>query len=174
MQYISDLIKIFVPSAVVLYGMYSLAKSFIDRQIQEKELNIKQKNSELVTPIRLQAYERMTLFLERITPNNLLVRLGDKGIQVLDFQQILLKEIRDEYNHNLSQQVYMSHEVWEEIQSAMNEVVTLINTSAGELKSDDPAIYLSKKIFEKVISENHKTTSEALKMLKTEIQTIWS
>jgi hypothetical protein len=173
MEYIGDLIKIFVPSAVVLYGMYSLAKSFLDKQLVENEQQVRLKNNELVTPIRLQAYERMTLFLERITPNNLLIRLGDKGIQVLDFQQVLLKEIREEYSHNLSQQIYMSHEVWEQIKTAMNEVVTLINTSAGELRGDEPAINLSKKIFEKIISENRSTTSEALKFLKNEIQDIW-
>jgi hypothetical protein len=173
MEYIGDLIKIFIPSAVVLYGMYSLAKSFLDKQLVENEQQVRLKNNELVTPIRLQAYERMTLFLERITPNNLLIRLGDKGIQVLDFQQVLLKEIREEYSHNLSQQIYMSHEVWEQIKTAMNEVVTLINTSAGELRGDEPAINLSKKIFEKIISENRSTTSEALKFLKNEIQDIW-
>ncbi len=173
MEYISDLIKIFVPSAVVLYGMYSLAKSFIDKQLIENQQQIKQKNNEIVTPIRLQAYERMTLFLERITPNNLLIRLGDRGIQVLDFQQVLLKEIREEYNHNLSQQVYMSHEIWEQIKQAMNEVVTLVNTAAGELRSDEPAINLSKKIFEKVISDNRTITADALKALKGEIQEIW-
>jgi hypothetical protein len=173
MEYLGDLIKIFIPASIVLYGMYAVAKTFLEKGIVEKNLELKQKNAEIVMPIRLQAYERMTMFLERITPNNLLVRLSGNAVQVLDFQQLILREIRDEFNHNLSQQVYMSHELWERIRSSMNEVVTLVNTAAGELQPDEPAINLSKKIFEKIISQNHLTTAETLKFLKEEIQAIW-
>jgi hypothetical protein len=158
---------------LVIYGMYLTVQLFLQKQFEQKQAEIKQKNAETITPLRLQAYERMTLFLERITPNNLLLRMGNSGIQSLDFQQIMLKEIREEFNHNLAQQVYISHEAWEKIREAMNEVQTLINTSASEVSPDAPAIDLSKKIFERVIVEQKQPTSDALKFLKEEVQSLF-
>ncbi|WP_310587541.1 DUF7935 family protein [Emticicia aquatica] len=173
MQSITELLKILIPSAAVLYGMYLTVQTFLEKQFEQKQLEVKQKNTELVTPIRLQAYERMTLFLERITPNNLLIRINNMDIQAIDYQRLILQEIREEFNHNLSQQVYMSHEAWEKIRKAMNDVVALVNTSATEIDSNSASINLSKKIFEKVISENQQPTMEALKFLKEEIQTMF-
>ena len=173
MELLTELLKILIPAAAVLYGMYLTIQTFLQKQFEQKQLEVKQKNAEIITPLRLQAYERMTLFLERITPNNLLLRLGNNGLHVLDFQQLLLHEIREEFNHNLSQQVYISHEAWEKIRQAMNEVVALLNTSASDLSTGAPAIDLSKKVFEKVIVENKQPTTDALKFLKEEIQTMF-
>lgn len=170
MQSIIELLKILIPAAAVLYGMYLMVQTFLQKQFEQKELDIKVKTIEITTPLRLQAYERMTLFLERITPANLLIRLGSPDMHSIDYQQILLQEIREEFNHNLTQQVYISHETWEKTCTAMNDVVTLINTSASEISSDSTSINLSKKIFEKVISENKQPTDLALKTLKEEAQ----
>jgi hypothetical protein len=170
MQSITELLKILIPAAAVLYGMYLTIQTFLQKQFEQKQLELKQKNAEAITPLRLQAYERMTLFLERITPNTLLLRLGSTGIEASDYQQVILHEIREEFNHNLSQQIYISHEAWEKIRQAMNEVVALVNTAASEISIDAPALNLSKKIFEKVITENKQPTAEALKFLKTEVQ----
>ncbi|GAB2635869.1 hypothetical protein GCM10027035_31800 [Emticicia sediminis] len=170
MQSIVELLKILIPAAAVLYGMYLTIQTFLQKQFEQKELDIKAKTIEITIPIRLQAYERMTLFLERITPANLLIRLGSPDIQAIDYQRVLLQEIREEFNHNLAQQVYISHETWEKIRTAMNDVVALINTSASEISPDATSINLSKKIFEKVINEKQQPTAEALKILKEEVQ----
>ena len=170
MQSIIELLKILIPAAAVLYGMYLTIQTFLQKQFEQKELDIKVKTIEITMPIRLQAYERMTLFLERITPANLLIRLGSPDIQAIDYQRVLLQEIREEFNHNLVQQVYISHETWEKTRTAMNDVVTLINTSASEISPDSTSINLSKKIFEKVISANKQLTDEPLKALKEEAQ----
>lgn len=174
MQSIVELLKILIPAAAVLYGMYLTIQTFLQKQFEQKELDIKVKTIEITTPIRLQAYERMTLFLERITPANLLIRLGNPDIQAIDYQRILLQEIREEFNHNLAQQVYISHDTWEKIRTAMNDVVALINTAASEISPDATSITLSKKIFEKVISENQQPTTETLKTLKEEAQRLFS
>ena len=136
----------------------------------EKQLENRSKKLEITLPIRLQAYERMCLFLERISPNNLIVRLNGSATQAIEFQQILMHEVREEFNHNLSQQVYMSHEAWEKIRGAQQEVITLINQAASEVAPDAPPLDLAKKIFEKIIQENRNPTASALKFVKEEIQ----
>lgn len=113
--------KILLPAALVLYAMYLGVKVMIAKQLTVHEMEIQQKNIAITLPIRLQAYERMSLFLERIAPNNLIVRLNQPELSSREFHQMLLEDIRNEYNHNVSQQVYMSDEVWQEIKTAKEE-----------------------------------------------------
>lgn len=170
MEIVTDLLKILLPSALVLYAMYLTISTFLKKQFEEKQLALHQKQIEIILPIRLQAYERMCLFLERISPNNLIVRTNGTAANVIEFQQILMHEIREEFNHNLSQQVYMSHESWERIRGAQQEIMTLINQAAVEVAPDAAPLELSKKIFEKLIQENRNPTVIALKQIKEEIQ----
>ena len=170
MEIVTDLLKIILPSSLVLYAMYLTVTAFLKKQLTEKEVELQRKNVEIALPIRLQAYERMCLFLERITPNNLLIRTNGVATQAIEFQQILLHEVREEFNHNLSQQVYMSNDAWEHVRSAQQEVITLINQAAAEVKPDAAPIDLSKKIFEKIVQENRNPTALALKFVKDEIQ----
>src|SRR6202161_1604458 len=104
--------KILIPASLVLYAVYLVVRSFITKEIEMKKLEVRTRSIETVLPARLQAYERITLFLERIAPQNLLLRLSDATYSARDFQKLLLDEIRNEYNHNVSQQVYMSEDVW--------------------------------------------------------------
>ncbi|GAB3934509.1 hypothetical protein [Larkinella terrae] len=173
MDFIPDLLKLLIPAGLVLYGMYLTVKLMLEREADKQRVDLKNRYASEVTPLRLQAYERMALFLERITPANLLLRLNGQAPLALDFQQLLLQEIREEYNHNVSQQIYMSQAVWESVQNAMNEVVLLINEAAGETAPDAPALDLSKKIFDKVIQKNVQPTASGLKAVKDEVQGIF-
>src|SRR6187402_2317698 len=108
MEALIEFIKILLPASIVLYAAYLLVRSFIQREIDLKKLEIRSRSIETVLPNRLQAFERMTLFLERMSPQNLLVRLNTESMPAREFHQILLSEIRNEYNHNVSQQIYIS------------------------------------------------------------------
>ncbi|MBD2701783.1 hypothetical protein IC229_14120 [Spirosoma sp. BT702] len=173
MDLISDFLKLLVPAGLVLYGMYLTVKLLLEREADRHRYDVQGRYTESVVPIRLQAYERMVLFLERISPNNLLLRLGGSSTTVLELQQRLLQEIREEYNHNLSQQVYMSQAVWDQIQGAMNEVMTLINQASGDTRPDAPALELSKRIFERIIQKDKLPTADAIKSVKEEIQAMF-
>src|SRR5258705_11709525 len=113
--------KILIPASLVLYAVYLMVRSFISREIELKKLEVRSRSIETILPARLQAYERMTLFLERVSPQNLLIRLNNPGYSARDFQKILLDDIRSEYNHNASQQIYMSEEVWSKIRNAKED-----------------------------------------------------
>ena len=170
MELVADLVKIILPAGLVLWAMYLTVSSFIKKDVVEKELAIKTETTKMLLPIRLQAYERMALFLERISPNNLLIRLNGQTPNVVSFQQLMLSEIREEFSHNLSQQVYMSDEAWTVVKNAMNETVALINLSARELAPELPAFELSKRIFEIIIEKNINPSDEALSVIKKEIR----
>jgi hypothetical protein len=170
MDALLDFIKILVPASVVLYAVYLLVRSFIIKEIELKKLEIRSRSIETVLPVRLQAYERMTLFLERTAPQNLLIRMNQAGITARDFQKILLEEIRNEYNHNVSQQIYIGEEVWSVIKNAKEDVIININEAAQQVHSDAPSIELAKRIFEVTMSKNVDPTALALTELKKEIQ----
>ena len=170
MELVADLVKIILPAGLVLWAMYLTVSSFIKKDVVEKELAIKAETTKMLLPIRLQAYERMALFLERISPNNLLTRLNGQTPNVVSFQQLMLSEIREEFSHNLSQQVYISDEAWTVVKNAMNETVALINLSARELAPELPAFELSKRIFEVIMEKNINPSDEALSIIKKEIR----
>jgi len=162
--------KIIIPASLVLYAVFLIVRSFITKEIELRKLEVRSRSIETILPARLQAYERMTLFLERIAPQNLLIRLNNPGFTARDFQKLLLDEVRNEYNHNASQQVYMSEEVWNQIRNAKEELIIAINEAASQLPAEANSIDLSKKIFEAVMSKNVDLISHALTELKKEIQ----
>lgn len=164
------MIKVLVPASVVLYGVYLVVRSFIVKEIELKRLEVRSRSIETILPARLQAYERITLLLERIAPQNLLVRLSDNSYPARDFQKLLLDEIRNEYNHNVSQQVYMSEEVWNLVKNAKEDLTLMINEAASHMTADSKSIDLSKKIFEIALEKKVDPLGHALSEVKKEIQ----
>jgi len=172
MEQVLEFAKIIVPAGLVLYAMYLTMKSFLNKELEKKMLEIRAKSIETVLPSRLQAYERMCLFLERISPSSLILRLNIGKFTAVEFQHILHNEIREEYNHNVSQQVYMSIEVWDLIKGAKEELVTIINESALKMNEGATSIDLSKEILETVHSRTD-SIANALIEVKNEISQVF-
>jgi hypothetical protein len=170
MEPIWDLLKITLPAGIVLYAMFLVTKSILQKQSEQRIIELRGKNKEVILPLRLQAYERMCLFLERISPDNLVKRVNKEGLNVAQLQYLLLNEIREEFNHNLSQQVYMSDDSWKIIKNAKEELVMLVNQSAKELGEEAKSIELVKRIFEHYMEQKVDSIQYALTQIKTEIQ----
>jgi hypothetical protein len=173
MDAIVDLAKVLLPAGLFLYGMYMLVRSFINRDIDTRKLEVRSRAIETILPNRLQAYERMCLFLERIAPQNMLLRLNQPGIGAHEFHRILLDEIRSEYNHNVSQQIYMSENVWNMIKNSKEDLVIMINEASSQLAPEATSLDLAKKIFELVMNKQVDPMGHAMSELKKEIQQIF-
>lgn len=169
MDYIADFLKILLPAGIVLYGMYLVVLSFLSKDREKMLVELKTKNSQTILPIRLQAAERLCLLLERITPNNL-VRRANPGIYTAgELHSHLLEEIREEFNHNFSQQVYFSEETWEAVKRAVEEVTTMINFSRQTLETEASGIDLAKAIFAQSLEKKNDAIAYALKQVKSEV-----
>ena len=164
------LLTITLLGGAIIYGIYLTISTVAEKIFEKQKWDIRNKQTGITLPLRLQAYERMCLFLERISPSNLLIRLAPAASTSIELQQILLSDIREEYNHNVAQQMYMSNNAWEQITNAMNEIVADINNASAEIASDAPASDLAKKIFAHVIEKNVQPSSFALNVLKDEIR----
>jgi hypothetical protein len=169
MEIVGDLIKILLPAGLVLLGIYLTIEALLKKQLEKGLVEMRSKNTELILPIRLQAYERMTLFLERISPHNLILRINQSNMTAAELQAIMLREIRDEYNHNLSQQIYMSEVSWTLIRNAMEEIISVINTCAQQTEPEKPSIDLARKIFEIQMNRDGDSIQKALSEMKNEV-----
>ncbi len=152
---------------------YKVVVSYFDNQQKSQMLQMKidehTESLKVVTPIRLQAYERMALYLERISPNSLILRTFRPGMDIKALQVAMTKSIREEWEHNLSQQVYLTTESWNRIREAKEEMINLINGSAVKLPADADPTSLAGAIFESC-AKSKIPTDEALEFMKNEIQ----
>jgi len=121
-------------------------------------------------PIRLQAYERMALFLERISIPSLVVRVSPKSADKNAYEQLLIRSIENEFDHNLSQQIYMSDDCWNIIKAAKNATIQSIR-KVGMSESDS-----ADKLREDILNETmdkQSPSATALAYVKKEIGEIW-
>jgi len=165
----SDLIKILLPAGLVLLGIYLTIESLLKKQFEKTVVEIRSKNVEIILPVRLQAYERMALFLERISPHNLILRINQPNMTSAELQAVMLHEMREEYNHNLSQQIYISEVCWTLIRNAFEEVISSINTCALQTEPEKASIELARRIFELQMNRGGDSIQKAMSELKSEI-----
>ena len=171
------LLALAILAAFALAGVifYLLVKRYFDNQQKERLLQMKiderRETLKVVTPIRLQAYERMALFLERISPDSLVLRCYQPSMDLKLLQGVMTKNIRDEWEHNLSQQVYLDPAVWARIREAKDEMVNLVNSSAVTLTDTDDPTRLAATIF--ASAAQHLPTDKALEELHKEINELF-
>ncbi len=174
MLMIYQIILVIVTGGIVFFTAFFTFKTFIDNENKKRLLEYKTNNLKLVTPIRLQAYERIILFLERISPNSLIVRLQISGMKSHQLHVEMLSLIRAEFEHNLSQQIYMSDSAWEVAISAKENVIRLINMASDSIDNDANAIELSKAIMEQWVKLNPTPIKTAIIFIKNEVNTFLS
>ncbi len=133
----------------------------------------KQKSLQYVIPARLQAYERICLLLERANPSNLILRVNQQGFSASDLQQVMLREIREEFSHNYSQQVYMSEQSWVFVKEVLEEINTIINMAAEKLPAEASSFDLAIQITAIVQEKGHEPTAPVLQFIKEEIRQIF-
>ncbi|MFV0392098.1 MAG: hypothetical protein ACK5KP_09495 [Paludibacteraceae bacterium] len=168
-----DTLKFIIPVLLVLLVAYYLLYRFFKNESERRELELKKMNLQIVTPTRLRAYERLALFLERINPNNMLVNKFEGSGNCIEFQTAILNDIRREFEHNASQQIYVSEMLWEEIEEVRDDLVQLINSAATQCKPEEPAANLANIVIQVYNTPEETALSIALQTLKEEVKTLF-
>jgi len=173
MDILLEILKYTIPALIVFLTTWVLiriwARNEDRRRKHEFNLHIKDE----VLPVRLQAYERIILFLERISPESLVMRVSKPNYSTREFQSELLNTIRSEYEHNLSQQTYISREAWDKVKTARNQTIKLINEAAGELKPESGGTTLGKMILGQVMELKNPPSQAAIDFLRQEVHTLF-
>ena len=165
-----EVLKYTIPSLVVFITVFYIVKSYFDDQEKRRRYKALIKNKELITPIQLQAYERMILLLERISPESLIIRVSQTGMTNKQLQTEMLASIRAEFEHNLSQQLYISVEAWERVKNARATTIKMINTAADKLKPDGPYIQLSSAILDMSVEVEKTPNVMAIEFIKNDMK----
>jgi hypothetical protein len=170
LDYLFELFKILIPSVAVVVVVQVMLKNHFDDQARRDELAVSKANRQDLKPLQMQAYERLILFLERLQPDNLMMRMQKPGMSARQLHTVMLKTIRQEYEHNMTQQLYVSVSAWKLVLMAKDEVTKLVNLSASQLIDDASAIDLATQMVN-VISQIEKVpTDVAIHGLKLEFQ----
>ncbi|MCU0432850.1 MAG: hypothetical protein MUC87_05300 [Bacteroidia bacterium] len=164
-----DIFKVLLPCLVVFAAAYLTVRNFLETETKRRLAEIRLANQSVVTPVRLQAYERIAIFLERINPNTLVTRVHKSGMSARLLQSELTKVIRNEFEHNLSQQIYMSNHAWEMVKTAKEEITKLVNVAASKLPDTATGVELSQMILQVSQQIDKMPTQVALEYIKKEV-----
>ncbi|HZW78483.1 MAG TPA: hypothetical protein VFF21_09285 [Flavobacteriaceae bacterium] len=156
-----------LPAIVVGIVAYYFFKGHTANEEGRRRYLIHKEAQKELLPLRLQAYERLTLFLERIDPNRLLIRVKPFSDAIEEYEQLLTRTIEQEYDHNLTQQIYVSAECWALVNGAKNATIHVIRKATMQDKDGDVDKY-RQHILENFMEEV-TPSAKALTYIKREV-----
>jgi len=168
METFLEILKYTVPALIVLIASFIIIRAFLENETRKQELKVKLSNSKTLIPIKMQAYERLVLYLERIIPNNLIIRVSRPDMNSMQLKAALIVNIREEFEHNMSQQLYISEKAWEVINNTKEEMIRLVNTSSSKVGETKSGQELAGAILEAYITNKDDQVKQALQYLKEE------
>ncbi len=134
--------------------------------LQRKNQRDEQQSKKASVSLQLQAYERLTLLTDRIALPNLISRLGNPEVNASEMQFLLTKNIKDEFDYNISQQIYVSPEIWNAIRNLKENNLLIIHRVGSSIPSMASAATLNRAILEYLMQDPkanlHEVVSEAL------------
>lgn len=168
---IIDLLLYAIPSVITGLIAYYFFKEHTKNEDGRRRYLLKKDLQVNALPTRLQAYERMVLFLERIKPSKLLIRVAPIDSNKDNYEALLVQSIEQEFEHNLSQQIYISEKCWNIINAAKNATIQLIR-KASLLEKTDTANKLREVVLTEMM-ERRSPSDAALSFIKDEVTDIW-
>ncbi len=159
-----------LPSVITGGVAYYFFNSYFKNEQGKRKFLLMKENQKSALPLKLQAYERMALFLERINPTKLLLRVAPMSEDKNLYESFLIDHIEQEFEHNLTQQIYISDECWNVILTAKNTIIQHIRKTNMSEK-----ITNADKLRETILSdllENESPSTIALAYLKKEVTQI--
>ncbi len=146
MELFFELLKYTVPALIVFFTAYFLLKMLLDERQRIDRMHLRQEAQKITLPLRLQAYERLTLLCDRVEITNSLLRIRTPGMTVSELKGMLMLAISQEFEHNTSQQLFVSETLWQIITIAKTQTLGLIAQAAEGLQPNEDAQALVEKI----------------------------
>lgn len=172
MKDVYDILMVTIPALIVFFTAWMILRNMIRNDQEKRRQEMVLQNTKTVTPVKLHAYERIILFLERISLESLLVRVSTPDMAATQLHSALLTTIRSEFEHNLSQQIYMTQQAWEVVRNARSNSIKIINTEFEKLPAGSSGMDLSKRLLEKVMEMEKEPTRAAIEFVKAEVSRI--
>jgi hypothetical protein len=163
----------FILATLALITLFSLIYWIYQQWLllQERKWTfiLKQDNNKALSTLRITAYERLTVMLERITPQALVMRHNTGGMSAQALQLDLIRSVREEFEHNVSLQIYVSPDCWEKIQMAKEETAQLIKIAFTRLPAGHNALELSGEILRIEAEVGNPAIRSAIQSIRLEM-----
>ncbi|RYD73861.1 MAG: hypothetical protein EOP55_16280 [Sphingobacteriales bacterium] len=172
-QIIADVVVLGAGVFLALIAIYYVLKNDIQRFFNLKTIELNKESRAHILPLRLQAHERLIIFVDRINPANLLVRLHQQGIAIATLQAGILNEVRSEYQHNITQQLYVNSETWNVVRKLKDDSIAMINNAVQNIPADANGIELSKAILQHMASIDENPYDLTIELIKKDIQKLF-
>ncbi|WP_443937868.1 DUF7935 family protein [Pedobacter sp. MW01-1-1] len=172
-QILINLITLSAGIFIALFALYQVLKMDIQRYFSLKDAELKKENRAQIIPLKLQAHERLILFTERINPANLLLRLHQPGIELSVLQSLILTDIRSEYQHNITQQLYVNSETWQVVRKLKDDSIAMFTNAVQGLPKDATGIDLSKVILQHMATIEENPYDLTIELVKKDIQLLF-
>ncbi len=172
-EIIAEVLKYALPAAIVLLAVKYMNDARLEQERLNNGLDVRKEMLRTHLPLKLAAYERAVLYLERISPHNLISRVGSSGKSAQQLHLELVREIRMEYEHNLVQQIYITTKGWAALVKAKEEILTVINQSGREMGEVTDGMALVRKILEKYNHSEHDPSVYAINVLKGDVDALF-
>jgi hypothetical protein len=173
MEVLLEILKYTVPALIVFLTVVVMLRTWSKNEDKRRKSEFNMHISDDILPVRLQAYERSILLLERISPESMVLRLSRNDYTARQLLQELLTSVTSEFDHNIAQQTYMSSEAWEKVKAAKNQVINLINDTAKEVNPDAKGTTLGKLILERLAELKNPPSQVAIDFLKQEVKMLF-
>jgi hypothetical protein len=173
METFLEILKYTLPSFIMFGALYIVMNRFLETEHRKQLMILRKENNTITTPLRLNACERLVLFLERISMDKVVLRVSKPGTSAKVLKNDLIRTIQQEFEHNLTQQLYISNSTWETIVQAKDESLKMIRISASQVRPDATAVELGQKIFEIVLKLEESPSQIAILILKKEIKQLF-
>jgi len=167
---IIEILSYTIPTIVTGFIAYYFFLNHTRTEEKKLKLSLLKEVQKSSLPVKLQAYERMILFLERVNPSQLLIRVSSVNNDTSAYQISLINTIEQEFEHNLTQQIYLSDKCWSVIVASKNATIQLIKNTSEE-NSISNAQELREAILQKMINSTSPSTT-AIAFIKDEVRNI--
>jgi hypothetical protein len=168
-----DILKFTIPSLVVLLSVWIVMRYLLRGEEERRLWEMKKNTEKEVTPIRLRAYERLALLLERTEPEQLLSDLNLTQMTKAELEQRLLLNVRREWEHNMSQQIYVGDDVWAKVMKARDEIASFIHTMALQMPAESTTLDYAKVLMSAYRLNGTTPHQIAMEALKDEVRQMW-
>ncbi len=168
MEFFLEILKLTIPAVIVGGTAYMLLKSLLDERQRMDRALLRNDAQKISLPLRLSAYERLMLLCDRADIANTMLRVRMPNMKVRELRGVLLMAINQEFEHNVSQQLYVSDTLWQIIRMAKNNTLALVTMTGPDLDPDAPAEALANALLLALDEQNITPLQTAILAVRTE------
>jgi len=172
-SYLLDILKYTMAGIATVYIAFYLVKPYLDRSEKIQLMELKKAVSAQTLPLRLQAYERLVLFVERVNPASMLLRLNGTQYTAQQLHSLVMNDVRTEFQHNVTQQVYVSERAWNVIKRVKDDTLSVVTNAVKGLPENASGLDLSKTVLAHLASLQDNPYDIATSMIRQDMEELF-